>query len=432
MVENLFCESSYREEAVIIEGESLVIGRMEYRGKKLDLPALLENQHIYPKIYLQDRDTSVERTALASLISYDIPPHIESSDPHFIRFYGGKAFAEGHKQTSLWKGFPDHCFFLPLYEIIQTPEETRLFIYQINPTAQSSTDFELYLKRLKLMKKRLISPITVTSLIHQPEYPEWENKLESLITAIKEDKLQKAVAARKSMYTTELSVSPYYLLQCFQKHPTPLYFFSVQFTPSKTFIGASPEKLYKRSGNLLSSEALAGTRKRGINSENDECLAQELLHSSKDQKELKHVIHHIQECMNTLCIDISKSFETKILKTPSVQHLLYSIEGHLAPNISDKEILRALHPTPAICGTPSGVALDHILNLELFDRGWYAAPIGYHSQAETLFCVAIRSCLSHGKEIHVFTGCGIVDESTAEDEWKEINDKLAFFEKIME
>ena len=93
--------------------------------------------------------------------------------------------------------------------------------------------------------------------------------------------------------------------------------------------------------------------------------------------------------------------------------------------MGDDAILRAFHPTPATCGSPCAAAARFIAVNELFDRGWYAGPVGFVSRDEAEFAVAIRSMLWLGRKTHVYAGAGIVDGSESEREWSELEDKIA-------
>jgi menaquinone-specific isochorismate synthase len=87
--------------------------------------------------------------------------------------------------------------------------------------------------------------------------------------------------------------------------------------------------------------------------------------------------------------------------------------------------MTALHPSPAVGGVPPGKALEYIREHEPFDRGWYAGPVGWIGPNSSEFAVAIRSGLVHDNTLSLYSGAGIVDGSTPEDEWNEIDTKLS-------
>jgi len=91
-----------------------------------------------------------------------------------------------------------------------------------------------------------------------------------------------------------------------------------------------------------------------------------------------------------------------------------------------------LHPTPALGGTPRDQAMEIIRKLEGFSRGWYGAPIGFVGLDLAEFVVGIRSGLTHGKNLFVYAGAGIVRGSEAQSEWDEVENKISNFIKIIQ
>jgi menaquinone-specific isochorismate synthase len=98
--------------------------------------------------------------------------------------------------------------------------------------------------------------------------------------------------------------------------------------------------------------------------------------------------------------------------------------------VTDAEVLRALHPTPAVGGYPGVEALEEIRALEPFDRGWYAGPVGWIGADAAEFAVGIRSGLVRGNTLALFSGAGIVAGSAPEGEWAEIEQKIGDFTRM--
>jgi menaquinone-specific isochorismate synthase len=193
------------------------------------------------------------------------------------------------------------------------------------------------------------------------------------------------------------------------------------------FIGASPERLYRRDGRSVESEAVAGTRPRGVSSEDDDGLRDDLLHSAKDLSEHSYVRTGIQESLAPLCEELQMDQDISDMKLARGRHLRSNVRGTLREGVTDAGLLDALHPTPAVGGYPRGGAMEEIRALEPFDRGWYAGPVGWIGADASEFAVGIRSGLVRGRTLALFSGAGIVAGSVPDQEWAEIEQKIGDF-----
>lgn len=170
---------------------------------------------------------------------------------------------------------------------------------------------------------------------------------------------------------------------------------------------------------LIATDALAGTRPRGSTPQEDARLADELMASQKDRYENEVTAEYIEQELSRIAKDVTQS-EAFILKLTHVQHICKKIRarpiGGDSTNLlaTSFELLKALHPTPAVGGQPRGVAISAIRDLENWDRGYYAGPVGYFSGGCCEVAVAIRSVLVEKDKVHVFAGAGIVPGSTAQ------------------
>ena len=209
------------------------------------------------------------------------------------------------------------------------------------------------------------------------------------------------------------------------------YRFCFRLDDQRAFLGATPERLFRRQGQWLQSEIIAGTRPRDDDPVRDDRLALELLGSTKDQLEhdivRKSVRQRLYGCVQDLRVDQHAS----VLKLARKQHLVSRVEGRLHDGVSDGQLIERLHPTPAVGGYPTENALGEIDRLESFDRGWYAAPVGWVSQEAAEFAVAIRSGLVVDRRLSVYSGAGIVPGSVPEEEWDEIEHKIGDFLQVL-
>jgi isochorismate synthase len=179
------------------------------------------------------------------------------------------------------------------------------------------------------------------------------------------------------------------------------------------FIGASPELLIARHGDVVRSHPLAGTTPRTGDPATDARLASELIASMKNQVEHRVVIDVVNDTLLPWCSYLDWEAEPSIVAVANVQHLGTRMEGWLSqPAPSVLEMARALSPTPALGGHPRDEALALIEKVEGMDRGRYGGAVGWlDSSGNGMFAVAIRCAEITGTEARLFAGGGIVAES---------------------
>jgi menaquinone-specific isochorismate synthase len=183
-------------------------------------------------------------------------------------------------------------------------------------------------------------------------------------------------------------------------------------------VGASPELLIARYGSHVISRPLAGTAVLGA--------ADDLGHSEKDAWEHRLVVAAILDVLRSRCDEVDAPAEPEVDEFADVAHLATPIHGTLtAPAPDTLELVRALHPTPAVAGTPTRVALDTIARLEPVGRGRYAGPVGWvDANGDGEWAVALRGAAIDGTRAVLHAGAGIVAGSDADAEWEETGAKL--------
>ena len=143
-------------------------------------------------------------------------------------------------------------------------------------------------------------------------------------------------------------------------------------------IGASPELLVSRTGDVVRSHPLAGTAPRSGDPVVDARIASALVASTKDQLEHRLTIDMVHDTLLPWCSYLDEEAEPSIVAVANVQHLGTLVEGRLSkPPPSVLDLVRALHPTPAVGGRPRATALEMIDELEGLDRASYAGPVGW-------------------------------------------------------
>lgn len=341
--------------------------------------------------------------------------------------FGGFSFNPSEERGDEWNGFEEGHFFIPSLMLTKTADGDYL---TVNQWAGEADEAEDVLERLKSFSEAF----TVSSLMFEDD-PELtkaeeldvENWLEAIRTAtneMKENQYDKVVLAREVLLSFDGPIPLESVLKKLLTDQTTSYIFASE-QGNKCFIGASPERLIKKTGKSVMSSCLAGSIKRGEDEQEDERLGRELLHDEKNLMEHDFVVKMIHEAFLSSCHDVEKPAGPQLYKTKNVQHLYTPIVGRLKTSASLFDLIEKLHPTPALGGAPQKKAVEVIAELEPMTRGWYAAPIGWIDSRENgEFAVAIRSGLIEGNEARLFAGCGIVEDSDPQSEYEETQIKL--------
>jgi menaquinone-specific isochorismate synthase len=371
-----------------------------------DLIAWLQSESGDIKFYWKDREGE-EVAAVGSVLSFSGPPRFDEGNDSEARFYGGHAFfPDVPFKDGIWKAFPSQFFFLPEKEVRRSGGKTTFLFHQLNGSSPAPAFCPPILPD---------SSFVISKGAHTPSKDVWK----TLVEKIQSEQLDKVVLARRSTYSAK--GDPLSLLSSLPQKGGIL--FAIQIREGATFLGVTPERLYRRVGRTIETEAVAGTRKLGTD-------PRELLDDPKERQEFLFVKESIQTALSPLCEEVSFDKEDQILQTPNVIHLYNCFSAELCRGVTDAEILEALHPTAAMGGTPRLSALEYLARHEPFERGWYASPIGYLSARSAEFAVGIRSALVEGEHLHLFAGAGIVEGSAAENEWTELENKVSLWKNL--
>ncbi|MGW3468350.1 isochorismate synthase DhbC [Saccharopolyspora sp. NPDC000995] len=193
----------------------------------------------------------------------------------------------------------------------------------------------------------------------------------------------------------------------------------------RTLLGASPELLVSRRGTRVRSNPMAGSRPRSADPVEDQRRAAELSTSDKDRREHGAVVDAVVQALRPYCRDLEVPAPS-VISTAAMWHLATEITGELLdPTTSALELADALHPTPAVCGTPLQRARDVISETEPFERGYYAGMVGWCDAAgDGEWVVAIRCADIEDESMRLFAGAGIVAGSDPANELAETSAKF--------
>ncbi len=208
-----------------------------------------------------------------------------------------------------------------------------------------------------------------------------------------------------------------------QLHPN-CYIFSTSNGQGQNFIGASPERLISIHKQQLVTDALAGSAPRGTTPAEDAINADRLLNSEKERHEHLLVIDFITQRLSQIGL-LPRVSPPRLRQLSNIQHLWTPISAIVPDHVHPLQIVSQLHPTPAVAGTTPDLACDEIRRYESFERGLYAAPLGWvDANGNCEFIVGIRSALLDGDRARLYAGAGIVAGSDPEKELLEVQLKL--------
>ena len=184
--------------------------------------------------------------------------------------------------------------------------------------------------------------------------------------------------------------------------------------------GASPELLLKAEDGQVSARVLAGTAARGTDPDVDKAIADGLSHSLKNKHEHVYAVQSLVNELKPFCESVEFDQEPFSLALPDMWHLATDVRGVLKPQFSLLDVIQRLHPTAAVAGTPRDLAIEMIRELEPFDRGGYAGPVGWlSSNGSGEIAIALRGGIIEKNQIRALAGCGIVSESNPQAELEE-------------
>lgn len=254
------------------------------------------------------------------------------------------------------------------------------------------------------------------------DYEEWRVLFNSVKQEIVSQKVKKVVISREVKIECETSVSIESLLKNLMEN-NPNSFIFAYHKAGRTFLGATPEILVQKEKEEIMSYALAGTISRS-GQEDDENQRMALLNDPKNRHEHQVVVEGIAKVMKAYTDEVIVG-ETTTLALKNLYHLQTCIKAKVSENSALTDWVTRLHPTPALGGYPVQAAIEIIARFEKHERGLYAAPFGIMKETgDGLFVVGIRSALVEANRVYAYTGCGIVEDSECEAEYRETQNKV--------
>ncbi|MFI6644985.1 isochorismate synthase DhbC [Streptomyces sp. NPDC050504] len=207
------------------------------------------------------------------------------------------------------------------------------------------------------------------------------------------------------------------------------YTFALPTSEDRTLLGASPELLVSRRGGRVVANPLAGSTPRSADLAEDVRRAAALLESAKDLHEHAVVVDAVHQALAPHCSELTVPAKPTLIRTATMWHLSTTVTGTLAsPATSALELACALHPTPAVCGTPTDLARRVIAETEPFDRGFFTGMVGWgDADGDGEWVVTIRCAEAEERSLRLYAGAGIVSASQPEAETAETAAKFRTF-----
>jgi isochorismate synthase len=267
-----------------------------------------------------------------------------------------------------------------------------------------------------------------------PSRAGYAHAVASAVGSLKAGELRKVVLARSLRLTMAAPVDVRRLLANLVSDNAAGFTYAVDLPATagrRTLVGATPEMLLSRAGTTVLANPLAGSIPRDPDPEKDHANGQALLASRKDHEEHRVVVEAVADALRPFCRELDVPATPSLIRTTAVWHLSTHITGELRDQgVSSLRLASALHPTPAVCGTPAPAARATITALEPFDRGFYAGAIGWcDAEGDGQWVVGIRCAelvepVTGPSTMTLYSGAGIMPASVPELEVTETSAKF--------
>lgn len=371
------------------------------------------------------------------------PRHAVAGPDAPVRLFGGFSFAPQPSADPVWASFPPALFHLPEVELEHHPESGACCLVvrapdpeaaerswsrwaealrggSASPSGRGRRASPAHRGETTAAPGSRRSPSPATRHLSGTERAAWGRMVWQALHTIGSGDAEKVVLARALEVAPERPISPADLVIALWEENHGSYVFLFEPAPGDTIVGAAPEKIATLVNGVFKATATAGSAGVGADSVETAQLARRLFNSGKDRAEHDCVVRDMVARLSAVGCKVQHDVEPHVLALARIQHLETKIAAQVPSGTSLLDILATLHPTPAVCGTPRGVALGVLGDSEPFDRGWYAGPVGwFDSEGGGIFVPALRSAVSSMGRWRLFAGAGIVSGSDPALEWEE-------------
>ena len=320
--------------------------------------------------------------------------------------------------------------FLPHWQVLRKGGSHFVIINQsidgkVDPERLVAT-FRHSVDRIRGMNHGLAGTVIQSSVQLGPPREEfdYERAVEKALGRIHAGDISKVVLARKLTFETSRPLRPFSIAHALRERFPECFTFCLATPEQGIMVGATPETLARVSGRSLETEALAGSAPRGPSAGKDAHLGKTLLGREKEVLEHRLVIESIKRRLDSIGLSGCKEGRSRLLRLANLQHVRTPLRASIPSGIHPFEALCALHPTPAMGGTPRESALSLVRELEGSPRGWYSGVAGWlDSKGRGEFIVPIRCGKILPDSLTLYAGAGLVEGSVplqekTETDWK--------------
>lgn len=343
--------------------------------------------------------------------------------------FGGFAFDPARNNATEWRNLPHSIFALSTFQLVMKNDTCYVTIQSIVHEKDEKAFAELRKQRDELIHAAQVKEVRTyehpqIADVTEPGKEQYLQSIANVTGLIKQNEAQKVVIARSLALTFKQRPTSTQVLSHVKQQQPESYLFGFEHADT-LFFGASPERLVKVDNGQAYSSCVAGSIRRGATAEEDERLGLALLGDDKNRGEHHYVVEMISHIFEKTCTNVVVPDGPKLLKIRDIQHLFTPVEGQLNEGATILQLVKLLHPTPALGGVPREAAMDIIRRCETMDRGLYAAPIGWlDAEGNGEFAVAIRSALLAEETAYLYAGGGIVADSMPQSEYEETRVKF--------
>lgn len=275
-----------------------------------------------------------------------------------------------------------------------------------------------------------VQPVTRPSTVRYADgelsVTAYREAVRTAVARMRAGELDKVVLAHDLLAVADAPIDHRFVLQGLARRYPECWVYAVD-----GLVGATPELLLRKSGQVVDSRVLAGTTWPHDGMSDDE-LEAALMSSGKNRGEHEYAVASLADTLRPFCATMSVEGPS-VLRLPNVSHLSSDVIGTLNDSPSLLRLGEALHPTAAVGGTPRADAITVIEELEGMDRGRYAGPVGWiDGNGDGELGIALRCARVEGRTARLFAGCGLVAESDPDSEVREAHAKMLPFREALE